>query len=1079
MKFIVDYFLKKAVFVNSIFILMTITGIYCLFSSPVENLPPIDTGMVYITTYFYGASAEDVENLVTERIENSLSSMQNIEFISSESFRNYSTVGVKFIDDTDYRRLFDELRFRILNIQNDFPPEVEDPSFNFIDTHYFAPVIRVNIIGDIPKESQKLLADELKSQLDVIPGLREVKIYGDFKREFHVSVDPNKLRQNGVTFHQVAEAVNSANTKIPTGRFKGQFFQYMLDAGKKFSTQEDVLNVVVRRDGDGNFIRVRDLVTTARLGNRIPYTINTVNGKSSISLIIKKEDSGNAVKIAEHVKDVCAKFAIAHEKDGIEIVLTHDSTVEIFDAINTLNGNLIMGMVLVVIILWITMGFRNAMLSAIGIPFAFLCALIIMRVTHLSINSISLFSFVLISGIIVDDAIIIIENVYRHQQMGKPIRDAVVDGVSEVMIPVISSAMTTIFAFIPMFIMTGVTGEFFSVVPKTVCFALLGSLFEALLILPLHIYEWGPRSISHSNHSKETAEDHAHHLTSGIFAPVWRFYEGLLTLFLNNKKKMLLFTLAAFIISVGVIAVSITGMMSLVKIKFFPDNMMRYRVTVELPTGTSIETTDEVLRELADFILSFGDREVDSASGNAGYYEDEEYQWHQAHNYGQLIVSLPPKKRMELPEGMNKEPMRYIEYVRKKIKGFAESHFTEEGRIPFIRVFAESTSPAKGKDVNIRISGDSLEQNLIVSDEIQAFLKQENISGDLVDLVDNRSPVQKVIKYTPKQEKAFEYGLPPGSITAIVAGALNGWRAGSFQVFDQEIPLMVRLARTDDPVNPRKVGLSDPRDILDIPVIEHSMAAVYLRDLVDMRYANEPVLRSRFNGKPAVTITANIKEKSKLSAGRVRYMVSRYFETISDKYPGATLSYSGMFETTSKAYNSLMYAFVLALLAIYLILAAQFDDYIQPVIVISAVFFSVIGVVAGLVITRSTFTIGSFMSVVGLAGVAVNDSLLLLDFMNVRRKGGKDMRTAVIEACSARMRPILLTTVTTVLGLLPMAIGIPRKSIEWSPMATTFATGLISATVLTLLIVPVEYEIVVKTNMAIKNYFSNRKRRRK
>ena len=1076
MKFIVDYFLKKAVFVNSIFILITITGVYCLFTSPVENIPPMDMGMVYINTYYYGASSEDVESLVTDRVEKALSSMENIEFIVSESYRNLSSVGVKFIDDTDYRALYDELRFRVVNIQNDFPPEVDDPSFLYLDTHYFSPVIKINITGDIPKESQKLLADELQAQLGSIPGVRNVRIIGDLKREFHVSLDPDKLRQNGVTFHQVAEAVNSANTKIPTGRFKGQFFQYMLDAGKKFSSQEDVLNVVVRRDGDGNFIRVRDLVVTARLGHRIPYTLNTVNGKSSITLQVNKEKDGNAVNIAEQVKAVSAQFAAIHKKDGIELVLTHDSTVEIFDAVNTLNGNLILGMILVTIILWITMGWRNALLSAIGIPFAFICAIIIMRVADLSINSISLFSFVLISGIIVDDAIIIIENIYRHQQMGKGIRDAVVDGVAEVMIPVISSAMTTVFAFIPMLIMTGPTGDAFAVIPKTVTFALMGSLFEALLILPLHVYEWGPRTVTRM--APPEMDDHAHHLTTGVFAPVWRIYDGTLAFFLNNKKKMLLATIVSFIVCTGVFVVSMTGIMPLVKVKFFPENMMRYRVPIELPTGSSIEATDEVIRELADYVVSFGEKEVYAVSGNAGYYEDEEYQWHQAHNFGQLIVSLPSKKSLVLPEGMNKDPMQYIDYVRHKLTDYLDDQYKEDGRKPIIRVFAESTSPAKGKDVNIRISGDSLEKNLRVSDEIQAYLESARVGEDLVDLTDNRSQMQKVIKYTPKQEKAFEYGLPSGNITAIVAGALNGWHAGNYQLLDQEIPLMVRLARTDDPVNPRGVGLSDPRDILDVPVVEHSMAALYLKDLVDMRYASEPVLRSRYNGKPAVTITANIRENAKSSPGSVTYMVTKFFDTIAYKYPGVTLSFGGQFESTKKAYESMAFAFLLALLAIYLILAAQFDDYIQPVIIISAVFFSIIGVVIGLAITRSTFTIGSFMAVVGLAGVAVNDSLILIDFMNIRRKEGKDLRSAVVEACSTRMRPVLITTVTTVLGLLPMAIGIPHKSIEWSPMATTFATGLVSATFLTLLIVPVEYELVVQVNDGIRQFFNKRKRRR-
>ncbi len=249
---------------------------------------------------------------------------------------------------------------------------------------------------------------------------------------------------------------------------------------------------------------------------------------------------------------------------------------------------------------------------------------------------------------------------------------------------------------------------------------------------------------------------------------------------------------------------------------------------------------------------------------------------------------------------------------------------------------------------------------------------------------------------------------------------------------------------------------------MDVPVIEHSSSPVFLRDIVDMKYMNEPDIRTRYNGKPTITLTSDIKAGSKLSPGRVQLLVKDYFNEIADKHPGTTISFGGEFASTSKSYTSLTFAFFIAILGIYVVLSSQFKDYFQPIIIISAVAFSIIGVSFGMFLSRSTFTVGSFLAVVGLAGVAVNDSLILIDFINVRRREGKEMREAVLEACSYRMRPVLITTATTILGLLPMAIGIPSKSISWAPMATAFCTGLSSATILTLLIVPVEYELVEK-----------------
>jgi HAE1 family hydrophobic/amphiphilic exporter-1 len=268
----------------------------------------------------------------------------------------------------------------------------------------------------------------------------------------------------------------------------------------------------------------------------------------------------------------------------------------------------------------------------------------------------------------------------------------------------------------------------------------------------------------------------------------------------------------------------------------------------------------------------------------------------------------------------------------------------------------------------------------------------------------------------------------------------------------------VRIARQADKGNIRGSGLAEPLDILGIPVVEDSTAPILLRDLIEVKPVFEPDVKSRYKGKPTITLTSDIKPGSRLSPARVQVLVNRYVTSNADDFNGITFAYGGEFESTSKSYASLTMAFFIALLAIYMVLASQFKDYIQPLIIISSVPMALIGVVFGLMITRTTFTIGSFLAIIGLAGLAVNDSLLLIDFMNVRLRQGKGMRQAIIESCAARMRPVLITTITTTLGLLPMAIGIPNKSISWAPMATAFVSGLISATVLTLLITPANYE---------------------
>jgi HAE1 family hydrophobic/amphiphilic exporter-1 len=1067
----VNLSLKQTVFINVVFIILMVGGVYSVFHTPVENLPPVAIGKVFITTVHYGASAEDVEQLVTREIEDAIDGLEHVEYVQSTSMRNVSSILVKFIDDTDYRHLYDELRLRVLNMRNELPAEVDDPIFTYLDSQEWKPVIVANLVGELSNASLTLLAEELKSDLRKIDGVQEVELRGDYHQEFQVHLDPDKLRSTGVSFAEVGQAISDSNIKIPSGRYRQGGRNTLLDTGHTFASQQQVLDVAVRRDGDGNFIRVRDLIHQAGLNYRDPDIISTVNGLSTVSLKVKKQDSANAITIAERVKSAVDQFNQHHQRDGVKTVLTNDSTIEIDDSVRTLGGNMVLGMILVTLVLWLTLGFRNAMLTAIGIPFSFLVTIIIVKFTGQSINTISLFSFVLVSGIIVDDAVIIIENIYRHLYMGKTRRNAVVDGVSEVFLPVVSSAMTTIFAFAPMLIMTGSTGDFFSVIPKAVSFALFASLVESLFILPIHVLDYGPRQIEKNIH----AEGDYHHLQQGPFAPAWKLYRKLLNTLLNHKVKAIAGVTVIFFISLTIMALSASGRVPLIKVKFYQDSYLRYHVAVQMPTGTSAEGTDHVVRELSKHLIELGPQQTLSTSGTAGMMEDRDYQVHRAQHYGQVVVELPSQEQMELPTGNDQIPA-YIDQIRDQLESYVDLHHHQWAGKPELLVFGENTGPPAGKAVNIRFTAPDINAALAVADLMMMnFESEQQHTGefdDLVNLEDNRAEIQSVLTFSVKRDRALEYGLTSSAATQLIAGALNGMPSGQFRTTTEEIDLMVKLARQ----NGTDGGLASPEAIAQIPIIEHSQKPILIGDIATIRYRQEPDTRTRYNGKPTITITADIRDGSTLSASRVQVLAQQYFNSITAQHPGVGIAFGGEFESTNRAYTSLAAAFLISVLAIYLILATQFNDYVQPLIILSAIPFAFIGVVFGLFLTRSVFTIGSFMAVIGLAGVAVNDSLILIDFMNKERRRGVALRQSVINGCSARMRPVLITTVTTMLGMLPMAIGIPHKSITWAPMATAFATGLISATTLALLIIPVEFELAEKLKEKLSGFGHRRLR---
>ncbi len=1068
MRSIVKFTVKQAVLINVLFVILVVGGAFSLLTTPVENMPTADLARVLINTVYYGASADDVENLVTIQIEEALEDLESVEYIQSNSYRNFSSVEVKFVDDSKYRDLYDELRFRIQNIRNELPMEADESTFTFMDSKQW-PVITVNLMGEMAPAGLQRYADELEARLLKISGVRNVEVSGEYDQEFHVSLDPEKLRRFGITFNQALDAVNSANTKIPTGRFREDTNEYMLDAGKRFSSQQEVLDVVVRRDGDGNFIRVQDLVTTARVGYRDPRTIISVNGKDAMGLGVKAEEGANALDMVARVKEIAGAFEKQFRDEGITLAFTNDTTIEIDESVNTLGGNMVSGLILVTLVLWITLGFRNAMLTAIGIPFSFLCSMIIMKATGVTLNTISLFAFVLVTGIIVDSAVIIVENIARHMEKGLLLKPAIIEGTSEIMMPVISSMLTTVLAFLPMLLMTGTVGEFLGVIPKTVTYALIASLFEALFILPVHVLNWGQKK-SLGTSSGDEFQDPFAHLRSGIFAPAWRIYRWTVERLLNHKFITCTLVSALFFVCFGVLVLSMSGIMPLIKVELFPGNYFRYHAAVTMPPGTSLESTDQMVRDLSGLILSFGPEQAEAVAGTAGSYEDEDRSQFSGSRYGEVIVTLPDAGVRNFPENPDNDPMAHLGFIRKQVGQFLDKKFGDSPARPLVRVFEEPDGPPTGKAVNVRVSAMTTEQAMAAADFLMGYITRDPRFADVTDLEDNRPVLKRVVKYLTRQEVAFEYGLDPGRITSLVAGALNGARAGEYRTVDEEIDLLVRLGRNSDAVRVGE-GLGNPMDVLAVPVVEDSASPVLLRDLVTASWAYETSVRSRYQARPTITLTANIKEGSKLSPARVQKLIQTHFEENQAQLPGIFLSYGGEFESTSKSFNALGIAFVIALMGIYMVLASQFSDYFQPVIIISAVPFALIGVVMGLFFTRTTFTLGSFMAVVGLAGIAVNNSLLLVDFMNVRRDTGASVRDAVIEACAARMRPVLITTITTMLGLLPMAIGIPTRSISWAPMATAFVTGLASATLLALLIVPVEYELYENTRIYLKRKF--------
>ena len=1036
------YVLRQTVLVNLLFVLAMAVGLFSLFDLPVERYPDVQMGKVQINTVLPGASPEEVESLITDEIEEALDDLESVEFIRSTSYRERSMIMVKFIDDTDYDRLYEELRLKVLSIMNELPNSIDPPRFTEIRVSEWLPVASVNLLGDRSNRALSLMAEEMKLHLRQIPGVKEVQLNGEYIREFHVYLNPRLLDKYGVTFDEVARALSEANISLPAGDYTHDGGEFVIVVDERYRSRQQIVETIIRRDSDGSFLKVGNVLSSARISYRDPYVITSVNGKDCVTLRIIKTEDGNALDIVPMVEEIVARFQPLLEKEEVEAVLTQDQRVYIDDSISTLGMNLLVGICLVSVLILFFMGLRNAILTMVGIPFSFLVTMIIMWLLDSSLNEITLFSFVLVSGIVVDDAIVVVENIYRHLQEGEPLEEAVINGVSEVAAPVIAATSTTVAAFLPMLIMSGSTGEFFAQIPIAISAAIVASLFECLIILPLHFMHWpGWRSVE-----KKAVKPKPASIERWVMSLLLNGTNKLVDFTFRHRFKTLGLVVVAFVASVFILTVSISGKIPLIKIKFFPDEYTYYYIELEGPVATPIETTNRKLKEITEFILPGRPGQLRSATGMAGFYVNEDYQPVYGSNLGNIYVEMPRKEEQNFPENHKNDPIVHLDYVRKQLARFEQDGWT-------VRVRPEKSGPPTGKDINVRVVGPHPEMVKDLAKDVYGFLSSnDKIAPHLIDLSDNMGRPNRVYRFRVNKERAAEYGLTPLAVSRLAASVLDGRFVGDFRTHDEDIDLKLKID---------KKYLDAPEAALSIPILQHPSGPLRLGDVTTTESYIEPNKLDRYQNNRAITLTANIRPGAPTSTPAVINGIRLYYQAIKENYPGAEISFSGEFESTRRSYTSLAYAFSVALLIMYLIMATQFRSYLQPLIIISAVVFSLIGVVFGKLVTQGLFTVNSFIAVVGVTGVVVNDALVLIDFINRSYRSGMSRREAISRGIRIRLRPILLTTLTTSLGLAPMALGIPSYSVVWGSMASTFVTGLCTATFLTLFIVPIEWDLLM------------------
>ena len=900
---------------------------------------------------------------------------------------------------------------------------------------YHIATVAVSDSGGVGESAMLQVAEDLKRKLEKIAGVRKAELRGERDRELRIVVDREKALQYDLTLPEISATLSRNNRNFPGGSFTNQALGEITVRGLgQYEDVDAIANTIIGKSPSGTHIQLADLARIEE-GFEERRLASRLNGQPSIFLGISKENDHDVVQLMEDVTKYLATYRELLPP-GITVEVPTDDSKYVANRIGIMTSNLLLGVLFVVLLLWLTVGLRNAMVAVVGVPFAFLVAITLFPFFDITINSLSLVGFVMVSGMLVDDAIILVENIYRHVENGEPIHEAVINGAEEVMWPVTAAILTTAAAFIPMLTISGTSGEFMSILPKTVVVCLMGSLFEALLILPVHYLDWGSR--------RPIEETSGNHRWGQKFHAIRTASDQRLSSFRDRylrSQTRLLPERRAFLGTCGAAFLFALALFTRVPVDLFPSDYNMLFVTIKSSRDTGFDSTDKIIAGVETALQDLGD-EITDISTNIGLGMTSDERPVLGVNWAVLYITFP-----ETTENTT-NPDRLLSLVRNRLERYRLEH---PGEIESLIVAPPRNGPPIGKPVAIRIQSEDYEVAKQIAGEMK--LKLGSLPG-VFNIEDNVPLGPREMRVLLNENRASLHGLTFQDVGFALTAANEGLIASSFRPPDEtdDIDIRVLLEESDR---------DSIRDLMDVEVRARDGYLVQLGDVADLELQRGYQRLYHYGAQRAVVVYADVDGENATSIS-VNNLMQDAFADVPSRYPGVDLVFGGEFQATDDAFADMGRAFLLAALAIYAILAAQFRSYAQPAIVMSVIVFSFIGVTFGLYLLSlvwSGYALSMYVlyAIVGLAGIVVNDSLVLIDFINKERERGLPAVDAVMSGCEKRFRPIFLTTVTTIMGLAPMAIGLSGYSTVFSPFAASIVFGLGVASLLTLYVVPMLY----------------------
>jgi len=1006
-------------------LVVVIFGAISLAGLPIDLYPEIEIPVAIVSTSYSGAGPQEIENLITKRIEGAIATVGNIDTINSISSQGSSIVIAQFNTGTNMDFATLEMREKVDLVKGALPDDATQPMVIKIDPNSM-PIVQIALSTNGSLSSlQSLAEDSFKQRFERLEGVASVDIGGGFTDEIEVSVDIARLSRYGLSINQLNQLLSAANTNLPGGVVENGEQDLTIRVIGEFNSIDEIRDMPITLN-TGSIITLKD-IAKVELKNKDITGISRTNGEDSINISIKKQSGKNTVQVADLVSREVEKLKKDYPDIKINIVI--DNSTIIKDSINNVIDNVIVGSIFAIAVLYIFLkNIRSTLIVGVSIPISLIASFILLYFNKITLNMMTLGGLALAVGMLVDSAIVVLENIYRYRAEGYSKKEAAIKGAKEVGLSITASTLTTIAVFLPIVFVDGMVGILFKDFAMTVTLSLTASLVVALTFIPMLSSKI--LTIDEDTEGKKKRLDFIYKAFDNLFKKIENKYKSLLELGLKRRKTTIAISVIVFVLSV----VSLAG----VGMEFFPvTDEGSMTINISLPLGSNIHQVDEITKIAEEKIAEIPEIDVIFANVTSGGFGSHSINNGNSGSISINLVKLSERKRS------TKEVAEEVRKIIKDIPG-AEITVTESSNMGM----AGSSAP-----VSISIKGDELEILEKISNDFKDII--ESVEGTR-DVKTSLSDAVPEVEIQVNKENAAIYGLTTSQIASAIRGGASGTIVAKYKDEGDELDIVVRATEdiTESLSNLGQLDITTPSGI-NIPISQ----------VADISIVKGPIQINREDQERVVTVTSQI-------TGRDLRSISLDIEKELKNYEfpsGYSYKIGGENEQMIDAFKQLLLALVLAIILIYMVMAAQFESLINPFIIMFTIPLAFGGGLLGLFITRKSFGVTAFIGIIMLAGIVVNNGIVLIDYINILRQEGKERFEAIITAGPIRLRPILMTTLTTILGLVPLALGIGEGAEMQAPMAVVVISGLTLSTVLTLVFVPVLYTVFDDISIKMKS----------